>query len=145
MLFLAVLVPSGVTLVWLGVRLVDQDQRLWADRDLERREAAADILVRALGQTLASTETLLAGGDVPDGAVLATLSTTSVSIRPSNAVLWTPTLSQLQESNSEKFAKAEIAEARQTGDRGLGIYASLRRDSDPSVRSGALWRLARLH
>ena len=144
-LFLAVLVPSGVTLVWLGVRLVDQDRRLWADRDLERREAAADILVRALEQTLASAETALAGGDVPDRAVLATLSNTGVSIRPSNAVLWTPTLPQLQESNSEKFAEAEIAEARQTGDRGLGVYTSLRRDPDPSVRSGALWRLARLH
>jgi two-component system phosphate regulon sensor histidine kinase PhoR len=46
---------------------------------------------------------------------------------------------------SQKFAEAEIAEARQTGDRGFGIYTSLRRDSDLSVRSGALWRLARLH
>ena len=82
---------------------------------------------------------------MPDRAVLATLTTNTVSIRPSNAVLWTPTLPQLQESNSERFSEAEIAEARQTGDRGLGIYASLRRDPDPSVRSGALWRLARLH
>jgi hypothetical protein len=143
-LFLAVVVPSAVTLVWLGVRLLEQDQRLWADRDLERREAAADILVGALGQTLASAEAALSGGNVPDGAVLATLNAAGVTVLPSQyRILWTPA-PPLREANSEKFASAEIAEFRKTGDRGLGAYTTLRRDADPRVKAGALFRLARL-
>jgi hypothetical protein len=114
-----VLVPSAATLVWLGVRLLEQDRRLWADRDLERRDAAAEIFVRAMGQTLASAETALGGGPLPDGAVFASLGPTGVTIRPSNGVLWAPEPPPLKEANKELFAEAEIAEARQTGDRGL--------------------------
>ena len=55
-LFLMVLVPSAVTLVWLGAQLVDQDRRSWAELDLARRESAADIITRALGQQLAAAD-----------------------------------------------------------------------------------------
>jgi hypothetical protein len=36
LLFLAVVVPPIVALIWLGVQLVDQDRALWAQREEER-------------------------------------------------------------------------------------------------------------
>jgi hypothetical protein len=52
--------PSAL-LVWLGVRLLDQDQEMVAQRDFERRQAAAPAIVanpareleRPLGQLVA--------------------------------------------------------------------------------------------
>ena len=46
LVFLAVLVPAAATLVWLGLRLLEQDRALWTQRDFERQEAAADAVVR---------------------------------------------------------------------------------------------------
>ena len=43
-MFLAVVVPPAVTLVWLGLRLLEQDRALAAQRALERREAALQAL-----------------------------------------------------------------------------------------------------
>src|SRR5688572_23557485 len=105
-LFLVVLVPAAATLVWLGVRLLEQDRRLWAERDLEKREAAADILVRELSQTLASAEESLSLARVPEGAVLARLSATAVKIFPPNGVLWTPKSFPHNEANKDLFTDA---------------------------------------
>jgi two-component system phosphate regulon sensor histidine kinase PhoR len=144
-LFLMVLVPSAATLVWLGVQLVEQDRRLWADRDLERRESAADIITRALGQQLAAADAELVRGDLLDGALFARFNGTAVAVRPSNRVLWLPTTPHLTEANVEAFAEAEIAEIRETADRGLSAYTALARSRTPAVRAGALLRLARVH
>ena len=143
-LFLMVLVPSAATLVWLGVQLLEQDRRLWVDRDLERRESAADIIVRALGQRLATTDVELVKGDLVDGGLFARFNGTAVTVRPSDRVLWLPTTAHLAEANTQAFGEAEIAEFRQTGDRGLGAYSALARSADPAVQAGALLRLARV-
>jgi hypothetical protein len=141
-LFLVVLVPSAATLIWLGVRLLDQYRRLWADRDRERRGAAAEIFVRELSQALVSID--LTPGGAPEGVVLAKLSAAAVTAQPSSGVLWSPAAQQLPEANARVFIDAETAESRQTGDRGLAAYISFSRSSDPAIRAGALWRLARL-
>ena len=51
-LFLAVVAPPTVTLVWLGLQLLEQDRSLWAQRELERRQAAAQAVIRSLEQSL---------------------------------------------------------------------------------------------
>ena len=144
-LFLMVLVPSATTLVWLGVELLEQDRRLWADRGLERRESAADIIVRALGQKLAAADAGLIEGYFPDGGVFAQFNGSAVSVRPSDRILWLPTPADLREVNTQLFAEAEIAEFRQTADRGLAAYTALGRSTNRAVRAGALLRLARVH
>jgi hypothetical protein len=144
-LFLMVLVPSAATLVWLGVQLVEQDRRLWADRELERRESAADVIVRALGQRLAAADAELVEGKLPDGGVFVRCNGARMTVRPSDRILWLPTTGHLTEANAQAFADAEIAEFRQTGDRGLGAYTALARNGNPAVRAGALLRLARVH
>ena len=113
-LFLMVLVPSAATLVWLGEQLVEQDRRLWADRDLERRESAADIITRGLGQQLAAADAELVKGDHLDGALFARFNGTAVTVRPSAGVLWLPTTPHLTDANVDAFAEAEIAEFRET-------------------------------
>lgn len=144
-LFLMVLVPSATTLLWLGVQLLEEDRRLWADRDLERRESVADIIVRALDQKLAATAAGLVKGDLPDGGVLARFDGSAVTVDPPDRILWGPTRSHLTEMNTQAFAEAEIAEFSQTGDRGLATYAALARSTNPAERAGALLRLARVH
>jgi signal transduction histidine kinase len=143
--FLIVLVPSAATLVWLGVQLLEQDQRLWADRDLERRETAADVIVRSMGQKLAAVDADLDAGRVPDGAVIARFGETLATVSPTSRVAWLPTMPGLPEANASVFADAEIAEFRRTGDRGRSIYTSFLDASSPTVRAGALLRLARVH
>src|SRR5215210_3231432 len=61
LVFLAVLVPAAATLVWLGLRLLEQDRALWTQRDFERQEAAADAVVRSLAQVLAEAQRRLPG------------------------------------------------------------------------------------
>jgi len=41
LLFLAVVAPPAVTLVWLGLQLLEQDRSLWAQRDLEMSDLQA--------------------------------------------------------------------------------------------------------
>ena len=144
-LFLMVLVPSAATLVWLGVQLLEQDRRLWADRELERRESAADIVVRALGQKLAAADDELVEAHLPDRGLFAHVSGAGVTVHPPDRVLWLPTQAHLTETNAQVFAQAEIAEFQQTGDRGLNTYTVLARGANPALQAGALLRLARVH
>ena len=86
-LFLLVLVPAAATLLWLGVQLIAQDRQLWARHDIERREAAAEIVVRTLAGELATIPAALDSGIPPAGAVLVTLNDAGVTVRPRDRVL----------------------------------------------------------
>jgi hypothetical protein len=144
-LFLVVLVPSASTLVWLGVALVEQDHRVWADRELDRREAAADIIVRSLGDKLATAGAMaFAAGDIPDGAIVATIDSTRMAVRPSGTILWTRKSSFGSAGGADPFSAAEIDEFRGDGDRSIGRYSAWSRSSNRPVRAGALLRLARV-
>ena len=46
-MFVAVLLPPAVTLIWLGFRLLEQDRDLQAQREIEGREAVADAITRS--------------------------------------------------------------------------------------------------
>src|SRR5262245_56635841 len=102
-LYLVVLVPSAAMLVWLGVQLLEQDRRLLADRDLERRDAAADVIVRSLDRTLASMEVALDRGLPPEGSVFVRADAAQTEIKPAGGIPWLPLAAHPDEANDEAF------------------------------------------
>ena len=82
-LFLAVVAPPAVTLVWLGLQLLEQDRSLWAQRELERRQATAQAVVRSLEQSLAEAGRLTQS-PLPDGMVRFALSGQGVQATPAD-------------------------------------------------------------
>ena len=143
LLFIAVLLPPALTLVWLGATLLDQDRSMLAERGRERREAAAEIITRALLQSVIEAERWLVEDDIPDGAVRMTRTAAGVGVYPAGRVFWMPDVPERREAANEPFAEAERAEFDGTGDRGLARYESLSRSSDAAIRAGAFLRIAR--
>src|SRR5438552_1697596 len=81
-LFMAVVAPPAVTLVWLCLQLLQQDRSLWAQRDLEHRQTVAQTLVHSLEQSLTEVEGWLQEGPVPEGAVRLTASAQGIRAEP---------------------------------------------------------------
>src|SRR5229473_900516 len=72
--FLLVMFLPAATLVFLGVRLLEQDRALANQRQIEILEHTADFIIRGLEQQIAALEKRLAGPpwtltDVPEGSV----------------------------------------------------------------------------
>ena len=143
-LFLAVVVPPAVTLAWLGVRLLQQDRSLLAQRELESRQVAAQTIIRSLAQSLADAGRRGIEGPAA-GMVRFTISETGLRAEPAARVLWLPVPPQLPEAASVPFAEAEKVEFQGNGLRALPRYEELARSQDESIRAGALLRLARVH
>ena len=143
LLFLGVVAPPAVTLVWLGLQLLDQDRSLWAQRELESREAAAESVIRSLEQLLAEagriTETPL-----PEGRVRFTLSSDGVMVEPSGRVLWFPVSANLEEAETRQFEEAEKLEYQGREERALHTYKRMTESANPAVQAGALLRFARV-
>jgi hypothetical protein len=149
MLFLAVVLPPAVALVWLGAQLVAQDRTMAAQRQGERRELAIAGITRALTQSLADAERWLIDDGLPEGSVRVTSTSAAaeaaVELYPAGRVLWVPRPPVVLEPASQVFEEAERAEHQDRGDKGLGRYEALARSDRPAVRAGALLRLARVH
>ena len=142
--FLAVFVPAAVALIWLALRLLEQDRLLFAQRDLERHEAAADAVVRALSQTVAAAEQALdAGKDVP-GSVRIETSAQGMKVAPVGAVAWIARPLPGRPIPDETFREAEALEYQGHTSLAAAIYDRLRRSSDDRIRAGALLRAARV-
>lgn len=135
LLFLVVVAPPAVTLVWLGVRLLQQDRSLLAQRELENRQAAAQTIVRSLEQLYR---------DAP-GAVRFTISESGVRADLAAGLLWSPVPPRLQEAGSASFADAEALEFQGNTQRALSRYEELARSPDPAIGAGALVRVARIY
>src|SRR5688572_18477473 len=93
LVFLAVLLPPAVALIWLGMQLLEQDRTFLAQREAVRREAAADAIARALAQSLADAERWMADDDVPEGAVRVTISGAVprvIRLHPAGRTYWMP-------------------------------------------------------
>ena len=142
--FLAVFVPAAAMLVWLGLRLLEQDRLLFAQRDIERHEAGADAVVRALLQTLAAAEQSLdTGRDVP-GTVRIEAVAKGMRVAPGNAVAWIARPVPGRPIPDETFREAEALEYQGHATAAAAIYDRLRRTSDARIRAGALLRAARV-
>src|SRR5687768_11809743 len=94
-LFLAVVVPPAVALVWLGVRLLQQDEALVTQREVERRQTSAQAAVNALERSLVAAERWLTDDAIPDHAVRLTAASGGLRAYPSDGVLWVPGPPQL--------------------------------------------------
>ena len=143
-LFLAVVAPPAVTLVWLGLQLLEQDRSLWAQRELERRQAAAQAVIRSLEQSLGEAARPTRSPP-PAGMVRFTLSEQGVAANPADRVLWLPVTPGLEEAATRQFADAEQLEFQGGSGRALLSYQDMARAPQPAVRAGALLRLARVH
>src|SRR5947209_2473033 len=145
LLFLAVVAPPAVTLVWLALQLLQQDRSLLAQRELESRHAAGQTIARSLEQFLSDAGHRVVEGPVPDGAVRLTVSQSGVTAEPANRLLWFPAPRPLKEAGSAPFADAETLEFQGNAQRAVSRYDELARSPDLSVRGGALLRLARVY
>jgi signal transduction histidine kinase len=152
-LFLAVAALSVGALVWMGVRLIEQDRALEAQQLRERREAAADRLTAALGQILLSEEErltdpasldLLPSSDALAVTLSGTSSSSDLRVWPDNDLLYYPVISAGREAPASLFAEAEEREflARDFS-RAIRTLVPFSKSGDPAVRAGAKLRLAR--
>jgi signal transduction histidine kinase len=142
---LAVLVPPAVTLVWLGIQLLEQDRNLWKQRDLERRQTAADAVARSLEQMLSEAERWPAEHPIPEGALRVLVSSGQVDIDPPGRALWLPALSPMPEADSREFVEPEKLEFQGAAQRALIRYEELAHAPQMAVRAGALLRIARVY
>jgi signal transduction histidine kinase len=137
------------TLVFLGVRLLQQDRLLSDQRRTRGLDDAADRVVRAIDADLTALQRSLADpGWVPRdvaGAVRVVITPAGVTVDPPNALAYFPMVSPLPELPTEPFAALERAE-HQPGGLALALQISrpLATSSDPSIRAGALLRQARI-
>src|ERR1051326_8308166 len=143
-LFLAVVAPPAVTLVWLGLQLLQQDRALLAQRELESRQAAGQSIVASLEQLISDARRRAADGPLPDGAVRFTISDGGLHAEPAARLLWSPAPPRLQEAASEPFTDTEALEFRGDAQRALSTYAELSGSTNARIRAGALLRLARV-
>jgi signal transduction histidine kinase len=142
-MFLVVLLPPAVTLIWLGFRLLEQDRVFEAQREIEVREAAADAIARALSQFLNEAESWSPYGPLPEGAFGIVIKPDGVQSYPAGSVLWKEALPNLPEPPTQPFEEAELTEVR-SPDAALAVYQELARSGDLFTRAGALVRLARV-
>jgi signal transduction histidine kinase len=132
--FVAVTCVPAATMLWLGSRLLQQDQRLEAQYKQESREQAADRAVRYLQAAI--SDPALFQAEPGAGAEL---------IRyPAGSALFHTNPGALLEAPADTFREGEELENRQ-GDlkRAAEAYRSLTAVKDPAVRAGAWLRLAR--
>ena len=144
-LVLAVVVPPAVTLAWLGVRLLEHDRVMLAQRELERRQADAQAVARMLEQALRRVDEALTTDLVPDGVVRLTATSRGIEVRPAQSVLWLPVVRPLKTAPDGRFADAERLEFQSSAGGALLLYEKLARSTDRAVRAGALLRQARIH
>jgi hypothetical protein len=110
---LALLVPA-TAVVWLGVRLIEQDRALASRQLRERRESAADRLIAGLEQAVSSTERRLDGepAGLPihpdDDAVLVTLGPSGIEAYPKDRLLYVPAIPPGPAEPTEAFEAGEV-------------------------------------
>jgi signal transduction histidine kinase len=149
-LLTTVVVLPAATLVFLGVRLLQQDVALAGQRRAEMLQDASDRVIRALDTDLASLRASLADPSWPSsaplpGSIHLLMTRDDIRVDPPEAVAYTPAVAKAHEAPTEPYRALEAAEFR-AGDlpKALEMSATLVRSSDPSVQAGALVRQARI-
>ena len=136
------LLPSAL-LIWFGARLLEQDRELLAQRDFERRQAAAPAVVASLQRGLADAERNLLAGTTPEASVRIELTSRATLVEPRARAAWIPAPAPLREATETTFERAELVEQRNLN-AALSEYDALTKSPDPEIRAGALLRLARV-
>jgi signal transduction histidine kinase len=149
-LFLSAAAVSVFVLVWMGVRLLQQDRILEDQRLEEKREVAADRFTAALEKALSEEEKKLDENaqdnfsPISDDVVLIIADSREFRVFPEKRLLYYPEISPGREAPAHLFANAEGAEFQdQNYNRAIRILRPLSQSKDPAVRTGALVRMAR--
>jgi two-component system phosphate regulon sensor histidine kinase PhoR len=142
-LLIAVVVPSALMLLWLGMALLRQDRELLAQRLGELQQRAREVAIWNLERQLAAIDT--ATGAEAEGLVRLRLIDGGVEAAPAGALLWWPGATPLPEAPATPFADAEALEFRGNADGALALYTRLARSPRRRVQAGAWLRLARVH
>jgi hypothetical protein len=144
LLFLAVVLPPAVTLIWLGLRLLEQDHLLQVQREIEGRETSAETMVRLLTQAVAEMENRSAAGEWREGTLHVIATASGPRYDPPGRLLWTDRVLELPEAAATPFGAAETAEFQGSPESALHVYRELSASNDEAVRAGALLRAARV-
>jgi signal transduction histidine kinase len=144
-LLLAVVVPPAITLAWLGLRLLEHDRAMLAQRELERQQSALQSAARILEHSLAAAERTLLTNATISGTVRLIATPAGVEAQPANGVLWLPVPPPAKPAATTWFAEGERFEFHDNPSRALDLYEGLERSLDRSVKAGALLRQARIH
>lgn len=146
---LITLVPS-LLLVVFGWRLFQQERAIGLQRVQEGRAQAADLAVSGLQQSLAAAERQLENADglrsvsAPEDSVAVVFTPDRMEAVPEKRLLYYPYTTTGDHAPAGTFATGETLEFR---DRdytdAASFYRDLTQSAAPSVRAGALIRLAR--
>ncbi|MCJ7581583.1 MAG: ATP-binding protein [Candidatus Aminicenantes bacterium] len=148
-LFIATAVISVFALIWMGLRLMQQDRALEVQQIEEKREAAADRFVAALEQVLSNEERKLANPlttnfSQEEDFVWISMNSEGIRVQPEKSLLYYPVVPSGHEAPSLLFADAERAEFQNNNyTRAITLLSPLSNSEDPSIRAGAKLRLAR--
>ena len=142
-LLLAVTGAPAVTLVWLGLQLLQQERSLQAQRGVERQQAALGEVIRSLDASLTDAEHFIGSGVLPHGMARLTLAGDGVVAEPADRIVWLPARRPLPGVEARRFADAERQEF-QGQEVALASYQEAARSSVGPVRAGALLRAARV-
>jgi two-component system phosphate regulon sensor histidine kinase PhoR len=149
-LFATVVALPAATLVFLGVRLLQQDRELARQRRAEILEEGSDRAVRALGDDLATLQRRLGDPswrptEAPPGSVYVFMTRDEVRPTPASALPFYPVVPKLKEPPAAPFRDAEAAEFEgEDLPKALAINRRLAASADRAVRAGALLRQARI-
>ena len=159
--FLAVAVVLVGVMLWLGWRLVRQDQELAAQRLQERRESATDLAAAALQKSLSRIEeqmTRLASlapverrrqaaadaGTLTDDCALILFQPDAAEDFPERRLPFYPAVPRKPEPPASLFAEAERLEFRQLDSaKAVEALREPARSPEPQIRAAALLRIAR--
>jgi len=149
-LFGTVVALPAATLVFLGVRLLQQDRDLARQRRAEVLEQASDRAVRALADDLGALQKRLSDPswrptEAPPDSVYVLMTPGDVRATPSSALAYYPVAPRLREPPAAPFTEIEGAEFKEQAlPKALEISRKLAGSADPAVRAGALVRQARI-
>ena len=145
-LLFVVTVPPAVTLVWLGLRILQQDRDLAMRQALERREAALQTVVRSLEQSWALATRALDQDPVPAGMVRLVINERGIDASPAGRLLWMPARPSAWhitiDPRVEAVERLEFQGARPAAVAG---YQQLLQSSDAKLRAIALIALGRIY
>ncbi len=149
-LFIAAAVMSVFALIWMGLRLMQQDRTLEVQQIEEKREVAADRIIASLEQALTIEERKLNDpqasdlSTAPEDFFLVSMNSEGIRVWPEKTLLYYPLVSSGYESPAQLFAEAEKAEFQNNNyTRAITLLRPLSNSEDPSTRAGAKLRLAR--
>ncbi len=150
-LFILVVCLPALTLIALGIRLLDQDHALARQRQLEILDRAADQGVRVLDQDLADWTKRLAGQtcaleNAPEDSVCISFQSDRIEVVPPGRLPYYPVSRTLKEPPVEPFQELESNEFREPVhlDKALDLSRQIAASNDVAVRAGALLRQGRI-